>query len=237
MPVTQVFTARLPGGGTAVMDTRTGRGHWKHLNPTAAHLWRRLTDGVPLNEAADQVTEHHACRGADRSIVRTDLARLSGQLRAAGLLGARPAPPPDPTLTRIRPALPAHTRLTTADQAAGIAGMSAALVLLRCTPIRTTIAAARLLAHLPLRPATAEQADMLFAAARRAGNAWPGRAACLEESLACYLAAVVRGCRLAWVIGARAAPAGAHAWNEADEQVIGQDLADRVWPYAPALRI
>ncbi|WP_375256776.1 hypothetical protein [Streptomyces sp. MNP-20] len=35
----------------------------------------------------------------------------------------------------------------------------------------------------------------------------------------------------------RSTPAEAHAWTETGGTVIGQDPANRLWPYAPALRI
>ncbi|MEU1789119.1 lasso peptide biosynthesis B2 protein [Streptomyces sparsogenes] len=76
-----------------------------------------------------------------------------------------------------------------------------------------------------------------FWAVRRAGRSWPGHVACLEESLGCFFAAYMHGRRLTWVIGVRTAPAAAHAWVQAHGEVIGQDPAERVWPYAPALRI
>lgn len=237
MTTPRLYTARLPGGSAAVMDIRAGRGRWQHLNTTAAALWHQLADGASPERAINDLTETFAGQGADADTVEADLAALAAQLRDLGLLGAPAAPAPDPGEPHIRPALPTHTPLGAADRAAGLAAMAAALLLLRCTPIRTSIAVARALARIPRRPAAADQADCLFAAVRRAARAWPGRAACLEESLACYLAAVLRGRRVTWVLGARTAPAGAHAWNEAGAEVIGQDAADRIWPYAPALRI
>ncbi|MFR9727433.1 lasso peptide biosynthesis B2 protein [Streptomyces sp. MS19] len=233
----QLRTARLTGGGAAIMDIRAGRGRWWHLNGTAAHLWHQLAAGTPLDEAVDEFANHFAAQGADRDIVRADLTALARQLSGTGLLTARAAPAPDLTVTQTRIALPTNTPLSAADRVAGLLGMTAALVLLRCAPIRTGIAVAHALAHIPRRPATARQADALLLAVRRAGRAWPGRVACREESLGCHFAAVLRGRRVAWVIGARTAPAAAHAWNEADGVVIGQDAGDRVWPYAPALRI
>lgn len=240
MPVTpSVYTARLPGGGAAIMDTRSGRGRWRHLNATAAHLWNQLTAGVPLHRALEELADRFAAQGADRETVHADLTALAHQLADAGLLTAGQAPAPGPTLTEIHPtrSVSDNTQLRATDRAAGLLGMTAALILLRCTPIRTSITLARALTHIPHRPATAQQADELLLAVRRAARAWPGRAACLEESLGCYLAAVLRGRRVAWVVGARTAPAAAHAWNEADGMVIGQEAEDRVWPYAPALRI
>ncbi|MFE0190720.1 lasso peptide biosynthesis B2 protein [Streptomyces sp. NPDC058989] len=238
MPVTaKVYTARLPGGGAAVMDTRTGRGLWRHLNPTAASLWHQLAEGTPLNEAADDLTTRFVNQGADRDTVRADLAALTRQLRDLDLLTARSVPPPRTAVLRIRPVLPVDAPLALADRAAATLAMAAALVLLRCTPIRISIAVARAVARIPASPATTERADHLFAAVRRTHSLWPGRAACLEESLACYLAARLRGHRITWVIGARTSPAAAHAWNEAGGEVIGQRTGDRIWPYAPALRI
>ncbi|MER7791127.1 lasso peptide biosynthesis B2 protein [Streptomyces sp. NPDC097640] len=240
MPLTGtpwLYTARLPGGGAAVMDVRAGRGRWQHLNATAALLWHRVVEGTAPEQATEELTATFTGEGADPAVVRADLAALVAQLRELGLLDSQVAPAPKHEDMQIRPALPVDILLGAADRAAAALALAAALLLLRCTPIRASIAAARTVARLPLRPADPERADRLFAAVRRTARAWPGRAACLEESLACYFAAALRGWGVAWVIGARTAPAGAHAWNETHGQVIGQDSDDRVWPYAPALRI
>ncbi|WP_129840833.1 lasso peptide biosynthesis B2 protein [Streptomyces sp. RFCAC02] len=233
-----LYTAALPGGGAAVMDVRAGRGRWQHLNATAARLWELLADGDDPALAVEHLVAAFAEQGADPAAVRTDLSLLLEQLRALGLLSGTAAEAASvPTEVTVRPALPEETRLRVGERAAGAAGLVLALILLRCAPVRTSIAVGRAVARLPLHPAGPDRADRLFAAVRRAGRAWPGRVACLEESLACYLAAALRGRGVAWVIGARTAPAGAHAWNEAGGQVIGQDAGDRVWPYAPALAL
>ncbi|WP_326615361.1 lasso peptide biosynthesis B2 protein (plasmid) [Streptomyces scopuliridis] len=233
----QVYTALLPGGAAAVMDIRTGRGQWRHLNATAAALWTHLTEGVPLAQALDVLCDRFTDQGADRDIMRTDLAALAAQLHATGLLDAHLAPTPSLSRPTVRLTRSTTARPAAADRAAGLLGLVTALALLRCAPIRSSVALAASLARRDRPTATAEQADHLSQAVRRAGRLWPGRVACLEESLAVYLAAQVRGRRVVWVIGARTAPAAAHAWTEAGGEVIGQDLADRLWPYAPALRI
>jgi len=61
--------------------------------------------------------------------------------------------------------------------------------------------------------------------------------ACLEESLAAHFTAALTGRHVRWVVGARFAPHGAHAWIEAEDAIIGQDESDRVWPYVPALQV
>jgi Transglutaminase-like superfamily len=232
----QLYTARLPGGGAAIMDIRTWRGQWRHLNTTAAHLWHQLTDGVSEQQALDDLANDFSGQGADPELVRRDLVALADQLRALRL-DVPAAPAPEPGRPVIHLALDVATVPPAADRAVAMVGLAAALALLSCAPIRFSIAVGRVLARLPHRSATPEEADLLFAAVRRVGRWWPGRVACLEESLACYLAAALRGRGVCWVIGARTAPAGAHAWTEVDGQVIGQDPADRIWPYAPALRI
>ncbi|MFB7476026.1 lasso peptide biosynthesis B2 protein [Kitasatospora sp. NPDC056184] len=92
--------------------------------------------------------------------------------------------------------------------AAAAAGFALALLVLRCLPIRTTIAVARSAARFPGRTAHAGQARNLFEAVSAVGRRWPGRSACLEESLGTYLAAALLGRRLQWVLGARFAPNG-----------------------------
>ncbi|OEJ23134.1 hypothetical protein AR457_37635 [Streptomyces agglomeratus] len=116
-------------------------------------------------------------------------------------------------------------------------GLALALTLLRCTPLRFTIACARAAARLPGRAATVAEAEAIHAAIRRVARAWPGRAACLEESLAAFLACALTGRRARWVLGASLWPQGAHAWIETDGAVVGQAPEDRVWPYVPVLRV
>ncbi|MFF2026727.1 lasso peptide biosynthesis B2 protein [Streptomyces sp. NPDC058171] len=236
-PTPQVHTAVLPGGGVAVMDIRRGRGRWRHFNATAAALWLTIADGVPLDRALDDLAARFETLGGAPKVVRADLDALADQLAATGLLTARTSPPLTAADSAVRPPLPADTPLSSADRRAALLGMCAALVLLRCTPIRTTIGIARLLGRAPRREATPDEADLLHHAVRRAARLWPGRAACLEESLAVHIAAALRGRRATWVLGARTAPAAAHAWVEADGSVIGQDPVGRAWPYTPALKV
>ncbi|MFD4835363.1 lasso peptide biosynthesis B2 protein [Streptomyces uncialis] len=233
----QVHTALLADGGSAVMDIRTRRGQWRHLNPTATLLWRQIADGTPLEQALGDLTEHLTAQGADRGTVRADLRALARQLARTGLLTARTSPPlPHQALT-VRQPLAAGTPLTAGSRLAALLGVSVALILLRCFPFRTAVGAARTLGRLPRRAATAEEADILFRTIRRTVRFWPGRAACLEESLAVHLTAVIHGMRVTWVLGARTAPAAAHAWVETAGIVIGQHPADRNWPYTPALKV
>ncbi|WP_406200066.1 lasso peptide biosynthesis B2 protein [Kitasatospora sp. NBC_01560] len=221
--------------GVALMDTRRGAGRWRFLDPIGAELWRAVTDGVPAEQAIDQLTDHWQRRGADPEQVRADLSAVLAALGQADLLGPaqRPTEAGDavPTVHFASP-----TRTGAGLRLAAPLALAAALVLLRL-PIRYSVAAARCASALPARPATVAQAQAAHHAVRRAARWWPGRVACLEESLAAFLTGALTGRRVRWVLGATGLPRGAHAWTEAHGEIIGQDPADRVWRYLPVLQV
>ncbi|WP_327413893.1 lasso peptide biosynthesis B2 protein [Streptomyces sp. NBC_01233] len=227
--------AAVTADGVALMDVRRGRGRWHFLDPVSAELWSKVAAGQATDEAIEDLVHAWQLRGVDPDQVRADLNRVAAELHEAELLVAacRPGPRSDPPIVRFAGTVGGTLR----DQIAAQGGLALALVLLRCLPIRFTIAAAMTATRLPGRHATIADAERLHSAVQRATRAWPGRAACLEESLAVYLAAALSGRRVRWVLGASFMPRNAHAWVEAEGTVIGQDAADRVWPYAAALQV
>lgn len=220
--------------GIALMDVRTGRGQWRSLEPIGAELWQTITDGTTPADAIEKLTGLWSNRGADPQQVRTDLTALVDELERADLLHSTPTIEPQER-PAVRFTAPVHTGVL--QQLAGHAGLLLALVLLRLLPIRAAIATAYFATRLPGRHATVEEAEVAHAAVCRAARWWPGRAACLEESLAAYFAAAFIGHRVRWTIGARFTPHGAHAWIEAGHTIVGQSETDRVWPYTPALQV
>ncbi|MFF5131083.1 lasso peptide biosynthesis B2 protein [Streptomyces syringium] len=235
MPVKLLYAALTPAGA-ALLDLRHTRGRWLFLNPTGAALWQLLAAGTRPRDALDELTAHWTERGADPEQVRADLGLLTQSFQAARLDPAASAPPPPPAPATIR-FVDGGWPPRTVDRLAGAAGFVAGLILLRCAPLRAVIALAGAAVRLPLPPASAGEADALFAAVHATARTWPGRAACAEESLGTFIAALLRGRRVHWVLGARFTPAGAHAWIETAHTVVGQDPADRAWPYTPALRL
>ncbi|MFD3997153.1 lasso peptide biosynthesis B2 protein [Streptomyces sp. NPDC058583] len=232
-PTTGVYYSTT-SHGTAVLDIRKGRGRWLHLDPISTGLWLALAAGVPSPSAVDDLVTQWADRGVDPGRVRADLTGVADGLNQAELTGdAQHTAAPEQAVI-VQFAGEAHLRR---HRAAAAAGLALSLVLLRGAPIRLTVAAARVLGRLPRQPATAEEAGAVHAAVRRAANWWPGRAACLEESLATFIACAAVGRRVHWALGASFFPQGAHAWTEAAGTVIGQDETDRVWPYVPVLRV
>ncbi|MQS38413.1 lasso peptide biosynthesis B2 protein [Streptomyces katsurahamanus] len=226
-----IYAARSPAGA-AVLDLATGR--WKVLDPIAAGLLDLPTGRREREAAIEEATAHWAATGADPDRVRADLTRVAADLdhlRADRTVHS--APPTPPPAVRFAPT----ARPTARSRAAAGVGLAAALLLLRILPIRHVVAVARAAARLPGRPARVQDAEAVLAAVLAAGAWWPGRVACLEESLAVHLAAALTGHPVRWVLGARFVPHGAHAWVVADGHVIGQDENDRVWPYLPVLTI
>ncbi|ROQ65258.1 transglutaminase superfamily protein [Streptomyces sp. CEV 2-1] len=229
---TGVYAAASPDG-VALMDIRAGRGQWRFLDPVGARLWQKVTGGADPATAIDDLTAYWHGKGADPAQVRTDLTALADDLERVGLLHHEA--PAQRDRSEIRFAVPVP--VSAVQQLAGHAALLVALLLLRLMPIRIAVAVARVATVLPGRPALPHEAESAFAAVRRAARLWPGRAACLEESLAAHFAAALTGHRVRWVVGARFIPQGAHAWIEAGAAIIGQDETDRVWPYVPALQV
>jgi hypothetical protein len=66
----------------------------------------------------------------------------------------------------------------------------------------------------------AERADTVVAAVRNAARWYPGRAACMELSLAAVLMAALSRQRLDWCLGAIADPYRFHAWVEIEGRPV-----------------
>ncbi|MCY0930973.1 lasso peptide biosynthesis B2 protein [Streptomyces sp. H27-H1] len=226
-----LHAARGPAGA-ALLDLATGR--WTLLDPIAATLLDLPAAGHERETAIDAATARWAATGAAPERIRGDLTRAAADLDH--LRAGRPVhhtPPAPPPTVRFVPT----TRPTLRNRAAAAIGLAAALLLLRALPIRHVVTAARAATRLPGHRASVREAEAVLAAVRAVGTWWPGRVACLEESLACHLAAALTGHRVHWVLGARFTPRGAHAWVEADGHVLGQDDHDRLWPYLPVLTV
>ncbi|MEU6756007.1 lasso peptide biosynthesis B2 protein [Streptomyces sp. NPDC046685] len=225
----RLYAARGPAG-TALLDLASGR--WKFLDPIAGDVFDRLAAGATAEAAIDELTDRWAATGADPAMVRASLTSVTVDLATLGVDSAvRRAQPASAPVVRFAPG----ARPSLWARVAGGAGLVGALLFLRVLPFRHVVALARAAGRLPGRPARVEDAESLLVAVRALGAWWPGRIACLEESLAVHLAAALTGRPVRWVLGARFVPRGAHAWVVVDGHVIGQDEADRVWPYLPVL--
>ncbi|MGW3989768.1 lasso peptide biosynthesis B2 protein [Streptomyces sp. NPDC004830] len=96
----------------------------------------------------------------------------------------------------------------------GLCALFGALLLIRL-PLRTVSFTVRWTARIWCRrEATSEQAVAALAAVRRAARWYPGRAACLELSLATLGVLATTGRRVVWCIGTADDPYRFHAWVE-----------------------
>lgn len=102
----------------------------------------------------------------------------------------------------------------------GLFALLGALLLIRL-PLRTVSRTVRWTARIWCRrEATPEQAAASLAAVRRAARWYPGRAACLELSLATLGLLALTGRRVVWCIGTADDPYRFHAWVEAQGVAI-----------------
>lgn len=87
-----------------------------------------------------------------------------------------------------------------------------------------------------VRPATFEQATGAVQAVRRAGWYFPGRTACLEESVAAVLLLGARRLGVRWCHGIASDPIRLHAWVQTED---GADVAEpsSTCAYTPVLTI
>jgi hypothetical protein len=103
----------------------------------------------------------------------------------------------------------------------------ATCLIVRCFPFRIQLALVRATRRWCRRGAEPEEAAATVAAVDWAARRYPGRAACLEQSLTAVLLAAVVGRRLDWCLGAAPDPYRFHAWVEAQGHPVptGDDPA------------
>lgn len=108
------------------------------------------------------------------------------------------------------------TDLSYREWAAAILGGFVALLALRLLPLHRTLALVRLIRRITPIPAQHTAAVRAARACRLLAYSYPGRAACLELSLATVLTSAVHRRHVDWCIGCRLDPCQSHAWVEAD---------------------
>ncbi|MEV2276997.1 lasso peptide biosynthesis B2 protein [Nocardiopsis sp. NPDC049922] len=131
-----------------------------------------------------------------------------------------------------------HPEVTTLWKILGVVAFIGAITLLRI-PLRATIATIGILHRLPLADSTAATPAVgrLAGGCLWASTYWPGRAACLELSLATVIAAALTSRRLHWCLGARFDPPATHAWAQTVDGTPVGEPADLGWPWTTALRV
>lgn len=218
-----------------LLHTRTGQ--WFYLNRSGATLWNTLASGRPIEEAAVALARRHPTVAAGR--IRADLQRLVSELTRADLITSLPASAGAKNPAAVPMALPRRStrRLRLADRLAGVAGLLVALALIRL-PFSLCLRSVRIIKRLAPRVAGHDEAVVAVLATSRIARFSPGRVACLELSLAAFVASALRGRRLDWCLGTSVDPLRFHAWVEAGGRMVidpGDEPADR--SYRVALRV
>jgi hypothetical protein len=215
-------------GRVVILDIAAGE--WVVLNQTAGELWRSWQAGAGIDQAISRVVEGYP--GVPAAAIRADAEQLLGELLARRYVApadhaTRPANPmpvlADPGLRTeggrsvgaTMAAPPAgHSRapLPWGRVALALIFLLTADVLLRCS-FRRSVALVRLSRRSWCRSTLpAWRASGTVEAVRRAARWYPGRAACLERSLAAVLLAIAMRRRLDWCLGAVPDPYRFHAW-------------------------
>lgn len=128
------------------------------------------------------------------------------------------------------------TRPPFTDRIIAAMALALATTLVQTAPLRLTLTVARVAKRMTRRAATSAEAERIIAARDWAARYFPGRAACLEMSLAAHLASCLRGRGVDWCIGCRFDPCESHAWIEAESHPVGEpDTPDR--PFHTTLRV
>lgn len=215
-------------GRVVILDLAAGE--WVVLNQTAGELWRSWQAGAGIDQAVNSVVERNP--GVPAAAIRADAEQLLGEL-----LARRYVAPADPAARPANPvpALAEHGFTADRDRAVGavmaappvghspaplprsrvalaLIFLIAADVLLRCS-FRRSVALVRLSRQSWCRSTLPGwRASETAEAVRRAARWYPGRAACLERSLAAVLLAIAVRRRLDWCLGAVPDPYRFHAW-------------------------
>jgi hypothetical protein len=212
--------AVVHGGRTILLDLRTER--YLGLDEVGTAVWGVVADagedGVALASIVDMLAAEYE---APRETLARDVGILIDRLWREGLVeGVVPGTvAPEPSLpSGIRCAL---TLVVT-------------VLALRGFGLRRSLALARRLAR-RVSPIALPTSAFLAAVVRKVGIAaafFPGRALCLEQSLALYV--LLRRARVPvrFLLGAQPYPFTAHAWVEYQGEPVGESH-DRVSTFVP----
>jgi Transglutaminase-like superfamily/Coenzyme PQQ synthesis protein D (PqqD) len=207
-------------GGVVLLNRATGR--WHVLNATAGDLWRSWQAGEDFEEGVAGVASRYPDVSPDR--IRADAEHLLNELIARGLLHVTL---PD-SAAAVTMARTAHSRVAIAHPARRgrlMRPVAFCCLLLAVICARLPFRATYRLVHALRKgwcriPLTWERACSVVAAIHLAARWYPGRAACLELSLAAVLLAALSCRRLDWCLGAAADPYRFHAWVETGGQPV-----------------
>lgn len=210
-----------------LIDYRTGRAH--SLLPPAGQQWQRASRTGTLHALDDAFARRLFVLGLlapTREPIPWTPPIHASSVTASWGSTEHPAGISRPPHAAVAATLAGTAALTAAFAATrcGTTSMRQALTLLVTASART------------LQPATPAQATAAVHAVRRVAWNWPGRTACLEESVAAFLLLAARRLRVRWCHGVASDPIRLHAWVQTMDSVdVAEPASTRA--YTPVLTI
>jgi len=207
-----------PDGGAVLLNGATGQ--WHALNATAGDLWRSWQAGDDFEEGVAAVASRYPDVSPDR--IREDAELLLNQLVTRGLLHVTlPERAEAVAMARVGPGAVLDNPRT----GRSLRTLAYCCLLLAVICARLPFQSTYRLVHFTRKSGrqtalTWERASTIVAAVHVAARWYPGRAACLELSLASVLLAALLCRRLDWCLGAAADPYRFHAWVETGGQPV-----------------
>ncbi|GAA3834055.1 lasso peptide biosynthesis B2 protein [Sphaerisporangium flaviroseum] len=195
-------------------------------NSTAADLLTIWNSGGGFEDGVVALTLRYPHVPVER--IRKDVSLLLDHLVRSGVLEVSL---PERTVgIPMVDAAPLESKATLPSKAVAIVclTLACALLLLRFERVCRMVGRARI--RQIGKPVTAEQAARIVATVHRVARHYPGRAACLEISLAAVVWAALSFRRLDWCLGVAVDPYRFHAWVEVDGKPI--EPADDTWTRA-----
>lgn len=201
-------------GGVVILDTAAGE--WIALNPTAGEFWRSWDSGAGFDQGVTEVASRYP--GVPPEAIRSDARQLVQDLFTRGLITIAPV----------------GAATVMADSAGSVRArgprwlavcIAWIFLLLASVLVKSSFRASYALVRASRRkwchrlPAP-EHAARVVAAVNRAAHLYPGRAACLEQSLAAVLLGASRRWQLDWCLGSAPDPYRFHAWVEVAGHVV-----------------
>ncbi|MGH3280306.1 MAG: lasso peptide biosynthesis B2 protein [Trebonia sp.] len=220
-------------GGVVILDPAGGE--WLALNATAGDLWRAWESGAEFERGVREVAARYP--DVPAAAIRDDAWLLARELIVRGLV--EPGDHGTARTPRARGHEPGTGRMTSLGNGAvmaapwegarrprvlpaaqALACLAVAILAIRFLPFRASLAMVRCARRSWCRPVAPTDGTALVTAVGWAVRRYPGRAACLEQSLAAVLLGAVRRRRLDWCLGVAADPYRFHAWVEAAGQPV-----------------
>jgi hypothetical protein len=221
------------GADTVLIDVE--RGAYHTLNEVGTRVWELLATPITITAIGRQLCNEYDSSDVGAEQINRDVGTLVHQLSSQGLLKSGPRPGSRARIPIVH-AVAHRTNGALREPSTMFCGMLIALIRasLRAAGYeRTTRWVMRRASRTPLT--SGHDRAVIAATEYRVALAaafYPGRAECLERSLALYYCLRSSGVAVAFRVGVQAYPFTAHAWIEYDRLPIN-DIPEHVARFHP----